>query len=210
MESLKKLVSDFVPIKYHPFKLYTQEGLLLRNLNRVEKNFTNIFYVANRRHWMWPPTKIGHEFFPKYVYEDEVNDENDLLQSNSRKNGNKESVISMKTLSLSPKVFLIENFLSEDEIEYLVNYGKKHLAPSHVGIGKEVVNKEFKLSYFDNGEVKTNDLTKLGTNVVAINDPVASITNYLYETMKNEEKRNAFRLTIRKSQRLEYHFIQKS
>ena len=76
---------------------------------------------------MWPPTKIGHEFFPKYVYEDEVNDENDLLQSNSRKNGNTESVISMKTLSLSPKVFLIENFLSEDEIEYLVNYGKKHL-----------------------------------------------------------------------------------
>ena len=55
-----------------------------------------------------------------------------------------------------------------------------------------VVNKEFKLSYFDNGEVKTNDLTKLGTNVVAIEDPVASVSNYLYETLKNEEKRNIF------------------
>jgi len=56
----------------------------------------------------------------------------------------------------------------------------------------KVVNKEFKLSYFDNGEVKTNDLTKLGTNVVAINNPVASVSNYLYETNRNEEKRNIF------------------
>ena len=146
IESLKELVSDIVPIKYHPFKLYTQEGLLLRNLNSVGNNFSNIFYVANRRHWMWPPTKIGHVIFPKYVHEDEVNDENNLLQPNSRGNINKEVGVSMKTLSLSPKVFLIENFLSEDEIEYLVNYGKKHLAPSHVGIGKEVVNEEFRTS----------------------------------------------------------------
>tara|TARA_B100000214_G_scaffold142386_1_gene101888 strand:+ start:5185 stop:5871 length:687 start_codon:yes stop_codon:yes gene_type:complete len=54
------------------------------------------------------------------------------------------------------------------------------------------VNKEFKLSYFENGEVKTNDLTKLGTNVVAIEDPVASVSNYLYETIRNEEKRNIY------------------
>ena len=88
---------------------------------------------------MWSPTKIGHVVFPKYVYEDEVNDDIDLLQSNRPNNDNKKSVISMKTLSLSPKVFLIENFLSNDEIEYLVNYGKKHLAPSHVGIGKKLL-----------------------------------------------------------------------
>ena len=56
----------------------------------------------------------------------------------------------------------------------------------------KVVNKEFKLSYFDNGEVKTNDLTKLGTNVLAIEDPVASVSNYLYETIRNEEKRNIY------------------
>ena len=37
-------------------------------------------------------------------------------------------------------------------------------------------------------ESKTNDLTKLGTNVVAIDDPIASVSNYLYETIKNEEK----------------------
>ena len=56
----------------------------------------------------------------------------------------------------------------------------------------KVVNREFKLFYQDGGEVKTNDLTKLGTNVVAINDPVASVSNYLYETFENEKKRNIF------------------
>ena len=56
----------------------------------------------------------------------------------------------------------------------------------------KVVNQDFKLFYQDGGEVKTNDLTKLGTNVVAINDPVASVSNYLYETFENEKKRNIY------------------
>ena len=56
----------------------------------------------------------------------------------------------------------------------------------------KVVNQDFKLFYQDGGEVKTNDLTKLGTTVVAIDDPVASVSNYLYETFENEKKRNIF------------------
>ena len=56
----------------------------------------------------------------------------------------------------------------------------------------KVVNQDFKLFYQDGGEVKTNDLTKLGTNVVAINDPVASVSNYLYETFENEKKGNIY------------------
>ena len=56
----------------------------------------------------------------------------------------------------------------------------------------KVVYKEFKLTYFDNGEVKTNDLTKLGTNVVAIDDPISSVSNYVHETRLNNEKRNIF------------------
>ena len=54
------------------------------------------------------------------------------------------------------------------------------------------VNQDFKLFYQDGGEVKTNDLTKLGTNVVAIEDPIASISNYLFETFENENKRNIY------------------
>ena len=56
----------------------------------------------------------------------------------------------------------------------------------------KVVYKEFKLTYFDNGEVKTNDLTKLGTNVAAIDDPISSVSNYVHETRINNEKRNIF------------------
>ena len=58
--------------------------------------------------------------------------------------------------------------------------------------GGKRVNKEFKISYFENGEVKTNDLTKLGTNVVAIDDPVSAVSNYVHETRINNDKRNIF------------------
>ena len=58
----------------------------------------------------------------------------------------------------------------------------------------KIVNQDFKLFYYDDGEVKTNDLTKLGTNVVAINSPVVSVSNYLYESFRNEEKRNIYAL----------------
>ena len=56
----------------------------------------------------------------------------------------------------------------------------------------KIVNQNFKLSYFDNGEVKTNDLTKLGTNIVAIDNPVSAVSNYVHETRLNNEKRNIF------------------
>ena len=57
--------------------------------------------------------------------------------------------------------------------------------------GKKV-NQDFKLFYSDGGEVKTNDLTKLGTNVAAIDDPVSAVSNYVHETRLNDNKRNIF------------------
>ena len=47
----------------------------------------------------------------------------------------------------------------------------------------KIVNQDFKLFYYDDGEVKTNDLTKLGTNVVAINSPVVSAVSYTHLTL---------------------------
>ena len=57
--------------------------------------------------------------------------------------------------------------------------------------GKKV-NQDFKLFYSDGGEVKTNDLTKLGTNVAAIDNPVSAVSNYVHETRLNDSKRNIF------------------
>ena len=54
------------------------------------------------------------------------------------------------------------------------------------------VDQNFKISYYDGGITYTNDLTKLGTNVSSIDNPVNAISNYEYETIRNEEKRNIF------------------
>ena len=54
------------------------------------------------------------------------------------------------------------------------------------------VNQNFKISYYDGGITYTNDLTKLGTNVSSIPNPINAISNYEYETIRNEEKRNIF------------------
>ena len=54
------------------------------------------------------------------------------------------------------------------------------------------VDANFKLSYYDGGITYTNDLTKLGTNVASIPNPINAISNYEYETIKNEDKRNIF------------------
>ena len=54
------------------------------------------------------------------------------------------------------------------------------------------VDENFKLSYYDGGITYTNDLTKLGTNVASIPNPFNAISNYEYETLRNEEKRNIF------------------
>ena len=54
------------------------------------------------------------------------------------------------------------------------------------------VDQNFKISYYDGGITYTNDLTKLGTNVASIPNPVNAISNYEYETLRNEEKRNIF------------------
>ena len=54
------------------------------------------------------------------------------------------------------------------------------------------VNQNFKISYYDGGITYTKDLTKLGTNVSSIPNPINAISNYEYETIRNEEKRNIF------------------
>jgi len=55
----------------------------------------------------------------------------------------------------------------------------------------KVVDKNFKLTYTDNGTTYTND-SSLGSNITLIDDPVSGVTNFVYETRKNNEKRNIY------------------
>lgn len=56
----------------------------------------------------------------------------------------------------------------------------------------KVVDSNFKLTYYDNGKVYTNDTSLTGTNVVIISNITVGISNYEYEVRKNNEKRSIY------------------
>ena len=54
-----------------------------------------------------------------------------------------------------------------------------------------IVDEDFKISYYDNGSLYTNE-SSLGTNIVNIANPVIGVSNYEYEVLKNNEKRGIY------------------
>lgn len=56
----------------------------------------------------------------------------------------------------------------------------------------QIVDADFKVSYYDNGSLYTNDATILGSNVDYIPNPVIGISNYEYEVRKNNDKRGIY------------------
>lgn len=60
----------------------------------------------------------------------------------------------------------------------------------------KVVDADFKISYYDNGILYTNEST-LGTNIVNIGNPIVGVSNYEYEVLKNNEKRGIYVLKPR-------------
>lgn len=57
----------------------------------------------------------------------------------------------------------------------------------------QIVDPDFKISYYDGGKLYTNKTT-LGSNIVNIPNPIVGIDNYEYEVKKNEEKRTIYLL----------------
>lgn len=55
----------------------------------------------------------------------------------------------------------------------------------------KIVDSDFKISYYDNGDLYTNEST-LGTNIINIENPVIGVSNYEYEVLKNNEKRGIY------------------
>lgn len=55
----------------------------------------------------------------------------------------------------------------------------------------KIVDADFKISYYDNGDLYTNEST-LGTNIINIENPVIGVSNYEYEVLKNNEKRGIY------------------
>jgi hypothetical protein len=61
----------------------------------------------------------------------------------------------------------------------------------------QVVDADFKISYYDDGTLYTNDSTILGPNVDYISNPVIGVSNYEYEVRKNNDKRGIYVLKPR-------------
>lgn len=56
----------------------------------------------------------------------------------------------------------------------------------------QVVDSDFKVSYFYNDTLYTNDTTRLGANVIRIDNPIIGVSNYEYEVKKNNKKRSIY------------------
>ena len=61
----------------------------------------------------------------------------------------------------------------------------------------QIVDSDFKVSYYDDGSLYTNDATRLGENVIRIEDPIIGVSNYEYEVRKNNDKRGIYVLKPR-------------
>jgi hypothetical protein len=91
-----------------------------------------------------------------------------------------------------------ENLYGED-LNSIHHYETTEVRDSHNRLilpAGQVVDADFKITYFDNGKVYTNDST-LGGNIVNIPNPVVGISNYEYEIQKNNEKRSIYVLKPR-------------
>ena len=98
---------------------------------------------------------------------------------------------------------------SKDLYEYTVSkYGLENINRVHHYETKEIknsngdivlpkgkkVDQNFKLSYYDNDVTYTNDLTKLGSGILYIPDPIFTISNYVYEVRENQKKETIYLL----------------
>jgi hypothetical protein len=57
-----------------------------------------------------------------------------------------------------------------------------------------IVDSNFKIYYYDQGSLYTNDQTSLGEGVVSIANPIIGVSNYEYEVRKNDKKRTIYLL----------------
>lgn len=87
-----------------------------------------------------------------------------------------------------------------NELNGIHHYETKEVRDSEdkliLSAGK-VVDSDFKIYYYDNNILYTNDGTSLGERRILIPDPIVGISNYEYEVRKNNDKRSIYILKPR-------------
>lgn len=87
-----------------------------------------------------------------------------------------------------------------NELNGIHHYETKEVRDSEdkliLSAGK-VVDSDFKIYYYDNNILYTNDGTSLGEGRILIPDPIVGVSNYEYEVRKNNDKRSIYILKPR-------------
>jgi hypothetical protein len=103
------------------FEITSMELFLKSFVQNNENNHDAIFhlmYVKGNAKFVWSSRHVGHKFQPTNVV-----------------SGNIKKPITLETLSTSPRVFRVSNFLTDEEIEHLKSYAMEKLKRSTVGVG---------------------------------------------------------------------------
>ncbi|EGZ23322.1 hypothetical protein PHYSODRAFT_310730 [Phytophthora sojae] len=101
---------DEVAVKYkQPYAFFTPDGKRLQN---VEEMANRVVFLFEGGQFVWPGIRIGHKTLVKDV-------------------AGKGDVV-LETLSMTPLVFSVEEFLKDDEIDIIMNLSLEHLKPSGV------------------------------------------------------------------------------
>ena len=133
-------------------RLFDENGLLIEHDEQLSqlKNSTRLAVVKGDNHFFWPTVKIGHRWQPKHVISPIPN-----------------QPIEIETLSESPRVFLLDNFLTDSEVDYLVQHAQGRLERSHVGIGKETFhNQRTSKTAWDTGSTISLNIQRRGYDLV--------------------------------------------
>ena len=133
-------------------RLFDADGLELTSEQQLSglTNGSQLHVVKGDNHFFWPTVRLGYRWRPKHVH-----------------SPNPDKPIEMETLSESPRVFLIDNFLSDAEVEYLVAHAEGRLERSHVGIGKETFhNQRTSKTAWDTGSATSLTIQKRGYDLV--------------------------------------------
>ncbi|DBA04025.1 TPA: hypothetical protein N0F65_009372 [Lagenidium giganteum] len=102
-----KLLGADIDLLPNGVKLMTQMGLPIESPEELDGEAGRIAHVLlDGQIWVWPGIRVGHQF--------QVED------------------CTVRTLSLKPKVFAVENFFNEEEAQTIIDQGSAHLARSPV------------------------------------------------------------------------------
>lgn len=91
---------------------FTVDGIQLDGNNVFELLAAKVVFLSEGGRFIWPGIEIGHKTHVRNVYDKDI--------------------IEMETLSMTPLVFSIDNFLSDNEIQTILSHSMDKLAPSGV------------------------------------------------------------------------------